>query len=192
VAELHRTETEAEQAAVETPTAAEPLHRLAQAAAEASRALDDPKLGLPSPIRPGPEPTGLLIETLVVQGLRLANETEPLQRADVCCDVADNLALTIMEASKKGSDRAEMVKLGTYLGTTNRAIASNLARVEINNDRKRRKEFERITNRAAQTMTDLQSEIQEAPPQFRQALQQALDASQSPTLATIPLDPDKE
>jgi hypothetical protein len=192
-AELRQAESEAEQAAVQKPDTAEPLRRVARAAGDAARLLEKSQLDLPSP-KPNPAPpTGLLVETLVVQGLRLAEESDPLKRADICTDVADSLGRIIVEASRNGSDRAEMTRLGSYLGAMERAIADNLECVDPKTlDAKGRAEYQRVRQRADKTLVDLQRNVNEGPQSARAALEQALEASQSAKMETTSLDRDKK
>jgi hypothetical protein len=186
VKELRQTERDAEETAAQKPAAAEPLRRLAGTAHNATLALNNPDVDLPKPTTKPPEARGLLVETLVVQGLKLADENDPLKRADVCSDVADSLVRTIMEASQSGSDRREMEKLGTYLGVMmDQGVGRNLDRVDPSADPKRRREFERVRRRAGETMAELESATQDAPPPARPALEQALQASRYATLENI-------
>jgi hypothetical protein len=187
VKELRQTERDAEETALQKPAAAEPLRRLADTAHDATRALNNPELDLTKPTPKPPEPPRLLVETLVVQGLKLADENDPLKRADVCSDVADSLVRTIMEASKSGSDRQEMEKLGTYLGVViDRGVGGNLERVDPNGaDPKRRREFERVRKRAGETMAELERTTQDSSPPERPALEQALQSARYATLENI-------
>ena len=186
-AELRETEQEAERTAVQAPVAAEPLRRLARTAGEASRFLQNTKLDLHAHKPRAPEPSSFLVETLVVQGLRLADENDPLKRAEVCTDVADDLVRTIMEASRSASDRDEMVKLGTYLGAVmDQAVDGNLKRVQVNaEDEQRRAEYDRIRQRAGQTVENLERNLLDAPALTRPALEQAIQASKFATLEGV-------
>ena len=181
VADLHKAATAAERAAGEHPAAAEPLRRLAHTAADAAIVLDKPVLELPVPKPKDAEPTAPFVETLVVQGLRLAGESDPLKRADVCVDLTDNLVQMILAASKNGSDREEMVKLGAYVGAMERVVVVNLNHVTVSKpDMKRQKEYERVNRRAEKTIEDFRTSVQNAPPAARPGLEEALTASQYP------------
>jgi hypothetical protein len=181
VAELRKTQMTAEQAAAEHPAAAEPLRRLARTAGEAAGVLDKPVLELPAPKPKGPEATGPFVETLVVQGLRLAGETDLLKRADIGVDLVDNLVQALLAASKNGSDREEMVKLGAYLGAAEHALVVNLNHVTIPKpDTNRQKEYDRVNRRAEKIMEDFRTNVQNAPPDAKPGLEEALVASQYP------------
>jgi hypothetical protein len=188
VAELRETERDAIETAEKKPAAAEPLRRLARTAGDASHVLENPRLELPTRPSKVPEPPAFLVETLVVQGLKLADEPDPLKRADVCTDVADSLMRTIMEASQAGKDRKEMEKLGSYFGAVMvRAVFRNLDRVEVSqSDKKRQAEYRRVRQRADDTMQGLKQKLEEAPPPTREAIQQAYEASQYVTLDSTP------
>jgi hypothetical protein len=178
VAEFQQTATKTEQAAKQKPAAAEPLLRVSLAAGRAFRLLNNPIVQLPPPKQPQ-APEGPLLEALVLHGLVLADENDPLKRAEVSTDVADNLVRTILESSQRGSDRDEMEKLGTYLGAVmNRGVNGNLDRVDPKTlDAKRQADYERLKQRAAEMMARFQRNMQDAPPHSRQGLQQAFQAS---------------
>src|SRR5205807_1845156 len=98
----------------------------------------DPQAKLPEPAAPSWQPartstTRDLLAALVVQGLRLAEETDPLRKADVCNDVADHLVQSIVLASA-GGDTERADKLGGLLGSVmDQGVASNLSKVETAN-----------------------------------------------------------
>ncbi len=191
--ELRQTKAEAEQAALQKPTAAEPLNRLAHAAEEASGILEGPMLDLPMKKSKAPEVTVLLIDTLVVQGIRLADETDPLKHAEVCTDLEDTLVQTIVDASQSNRDRDEMLKLGAYLGAMARAVASNLARVDKEHlDKEHLVAFERVQHHADDTMAEFRRKAQSAPAPSRPCLKQAVEASQDAALDNTVLIPAKK
>jgi hypothetical protein len=178
IKELRQAEGEAEQTARQTPAAAEPLRRLAHTASDASHALEKSSFDLPGPKPKAPASTSLLIESLVVQGLRLADETDPLKRADICIDVADGLVRTIIDTAKNSGDRQEMVRLGTYLGALDRSAADNLKHVDGNAAvATRQAEVQRVRRRAEKAMEDLRRSINEAPPAARPALELGVEAT---------------
>lgn len=77
----------------------------------------------------------LLLSGLVMNGLRLAEEIDPLKRADCCSDVADVLLQAIVTASVKG-DQENVSALGKHLGDfLERGVSVNLARVPSNDPR---------------------------------------------------------
>jgi hypothetical protein len=77
----------------------------------------------------------LLLSALVMNGFRLAEETDPLKRADCCSDLADHLLQAIVTASVKG-DRHNVSELGKHLGQfVERGVSKNLARVPADDPR---------------------------------------------------------
>jgi hypothetical protein len=161
------------------------MRRLSSTAQYATRVLENPKIDLPKPpLKPKDETKGMLVETLVVYGLRLADETDPLKRAEVCTDVADCLIETIVEESKKGENADEMVRLGAYLGAIrNHAIEPNLGNVNVNQgDVERRKEYDRIKLRVEENLKELNRKLNAASsPECQQRIDKAIQASHYPS-----------
>lgn len=94
-----------------------------------------PPLDAPPAIPGGSDYRRLLLSALVLNGIRLAEETDPLKRADCCSDLADHLLQAIVTASVKGDDH-NVSALGKNLGEfVDRGISVNLARVSVNDPR---------------------------------------------------------
>jgi hypothetical protein len=113
-------------------TLLEPLHKanrrtadvLGAGVAPAAFAADDA-----GAIPGGSDYRRLLLSALVMNGIRLAEEIDPLKRADCCSDLADTLLQAIVTASVKG-DQGNVSSLGKHLGEfVERGVSVNLARV---------------------------------------------------------------
>ncbi|HXG09648.1 MAG TPA: hypothetical protein VNK04_07655 [Gemmataceae bacterium] len=126
-----------------------------------------------------------LFAVLVVQGVLLAEDNDPLRRAYYCSDMADQLALSLLIASQRG-DHERVSVLGTQLNTVmDQGVAANLARLRKENpDDPRLKELERVIQRTARAVEALEKELAQAssqgnagPPQVgeRRQYEQAKD-----------------
>jgi hypothetical protein len=183
--QLERTAVESEQAAASAlPGAGEGLRNLASAARAASLSLSGqaaaPQLRSPSwePSRSGTMRD--LLGVVVLQGIQLAEEPDPLRRAEHCNDVAEHLVQGILLASSGGdSDRA--AKLGGFLGNVmDRGVASNLDRYQpVGPQDVRMAEAERIEERSSKAVETLFANLEKAPEAAQPALQKALEASKS-------------
>jgi hypothetical protein len=101
----------------------------------ADKVLARPQVEVPPSIPGGSDYRRLLLSALVMNGIRLAEETDPLKRADCCSDLADHLLQAIVTASVKGDDH-NVSALGKNLGEfVDRGISVNLARVSVNDPR---------------------------------------------------------
>lgn len=171
--------TDTKRVAEQKPAASEPLMRFSLAAAKVSDLLKNPQAKLPAPKPQTPEASEPLVDALVLHGLVLADQNDPLKRAEICTDVADSLLRTILEASQRGSDNDEMQKLGTGLGAVmNRAINGNLERVDRNAaDKMRQAKYDEVKERAKTTIAKLQHYMENAPPHSREGLQQAFQSA---------------
>lgn len=71
-----------------------------------------------------------LLATVVARSLRLAEEEDPLRRADHCNEVADHFAEAVAVASAQG-DAARAERLGTHLShLLHRGVAGNVKQLE--------------------------------------------------------------
>jgi hypothetical protein len=114
----------------------------------------------PEAIPGGSDYRGLLLSALVMNGLRLAEESDPLKRADCCSDVADHLLQAIVTASVKG-DQHNVSTLGRHLGEfVERGVSANLARVP--NDDPRVAELKNVMQRTNQIMLALDQTLEQA------------------------------
>jgi hypothetical protein len=119
-----------------------------------------------------------LLETVVVEGLRLAEEDDPLRRADSCSRVVEQLVQTILLTSARGEAKPAST-LGKCLGEmVDRGVVVNLNRAKVDDaDKDRMAERERVRRRVAAASAVLESNLQRAPPQARAGLQRAMEAS---------------
>lgn len=181
--QLEQTAVQSEQAAADAiPGAGEGLRNLASAARAASQSLTRqaaaPQLRSPSwePSRSGTMRD--LLGIVVLQGIQLAEEPDPLRRAEHCNDVADHLVQGILLASSGGdTDRAE--KLGGFLANVmDRGVASNLDRFQpVGPQDVRMAEAERIEERSNKAVETLFANLEKAPEAAQPGLQKALEAS---------------
>jgi hypothetical protein len=158
--------------------AAPALVRLSAAARDAARALET-NAGPPPP-RPAPPDGGPrdLLETLVVQGLGLAEEDDPVKRADRGLDVADRLAQSIAESSESNDGDGAALLSDCLAEVRDRAVQGNLDRAAAAElDAARRQEFERVRRRADQAGDALEKVLNRAPPAARPGLTRALEAA---------------
>jgi len=184
VRQLDRSALEADRAAdAALPGAAEGLRNLASASRTAGGDLTA-RAAEPSELRSPawqPAQSGTLrdlLGTLVLQALLLAEEDDPLRRADHCNAVAEQLVQGILLASS-GGDTSRAEQLGGLLGhVMDRGIAPNLERLDLKNaDPPRLADAERVEQRSGQAMAVLQRNLEKAPPAAQPGLQKALEAA---------------
>jgi hypothetical protein len=182
VKQLEQTADESNRAAATAlPGADEGLRNLAAAARAASRSLSGETPAAPEVRSPawqfGRSGTMRdLMGTLVLQGLDLAKEDDPLKRADYCNDMAEHLVQGILLASSGGdSGRAET--LGGFLGSVmDRGVGKNLDRgVPEGAGELRLAQAERIGQRLGQAVQVLEDNLEKAPPAAQPALQKAIE-----------------
>lgn len=178
VRRLREAERQARQeSAAALPAVGDYLRQLAAAADHAIKALEDadPPPALLDAPRPGSAPRPQL-DALVMNGLRLCAEKDPLRRADFCTDVADQLVQTILQASATG-DTDQASRLGGYLGQLmDVGVARNLESAE-DLEGGRLDQWEEIGVRAAKATDILERNLENAPAAARPGLQKALEAS---------------
>lgn len=161
------------------PALGDHLRSLAVMAQDTSRQLQSDLPPLP-PLPPAPKtavPRNVL-GSLVLNGLRLAEEDDPLRRADVCSDVADQLVQTILQASAAG-DEEEASRLGKLLGDMmDHGVAANLDQVpHAEREGARRDEWDQVGRRAVEASAALEKNLEQAPAPARKGLERALAAS---------------
>lgn len=165
-------------AETELPAVADLLRGMGTTCADVAAALQQPKLPEPSPLasdvnRPGAP----LLATLVYGGLRLADDPDPLRRADTCTDVADALVQSIVLASAAG-DAERSDELGKSLGEfLDKGLSVNLGRVPSDLPASRQAEFDRVKQRAAKATGALERNLERAPAPAKAGLERALEAS---------------
>jgi hypothetical protein len=168
----------ADRLAAETPSEAAALAQVASASRGAAHALrtDAPAMLVP-PLGGGS--SGGLLESLVSQGLRLAEEDDPLKRAACGAAAADRLAAAIVEATPT-ADGDEMERLGDYLAAVRvGAVDANLDRAADGLDAMRREEFDRVQRRADDAVTTLETNLAQASAAARAGLMRALAAARA-------------
>jgi hypothetical protein len=102
------------------------------------------------PDRPGRH---VVLAALVRNGLRLAEDADPLRRADYCSDIVDHLLQAVVTASRQpdGSDVSTFTRhVGAFV---DHGISANLA--QVSQDDPRRLELQHIRQRAARTLAVL-------------------------------------
>lgn len=163
------------------PAVGDYLRVMGLTASETSQVLQAAAKALPpgtvSADSSGPHP---LLETVVVEGLRLAEEEDPLRRADSCSVVAEQLVQAILLTSAMG-EAQQASTLGNCLGEmVDRGVAVNLNRASVDDaDKNRLVERERVSQRLASVSAVLQTNWHRAPPQARAGLQRAMEVSRS-------------
>jgi hypothetical protein len=191
--ELRETAAEAERLAAESPALAEPLNVLRAAAGDTARALSGE---LPAPaavaLPRAPESCELL-DTLVLQGLCLAEEEDPLQRAGAGARVAACLVEAICQVLAKG-DREELTRLGSFLGAVlTYAVTGNLELVELEpGDEIRRQELERVRRQVADLVEHLKRAWRQAPEASRADLARVVQAAHLDEEVKAPDQKEKE
>jgi hypothetical protein len=121
-----------------------------------------------------------LVGALVAEGIRLAEESDPLRRADYCVNVGDQLVATILQvAAADDDDQAR--QLGQYLGEVlARGVVPNLRRAEAaDSDGRRLAEYRRIGERGVKAAAVLRQKLEQAPPRVRVGLEKAVEAARS-------------
>ncbi len=183
VSQLDQTANESEQAAPGAlPGAGEGLRNLASAARAASQSLTGqaaaPQMRSPlwQPARSGTMRD--LLGVLVLQGIQLAEESDPLRRAEHCNDVAEHIVQGILLASS-GGDTDRAVKLGGFLGSVmDRGVTTNLDRYQPAGPQDvRMAEAERIEERSTKAVEVLERNLEKASVAAQPALEKALEAS---------------
>lgn len=120
-----------------------------------------------------------LLATTVAQSLKLAEEEDPLRRADQSNELANHLSQLIIFTSLGGdSDASE--ELGTYLGDViDYGVMANLARYEPKgDDDPRGMEYEQIKKHSERAVKALQRNLRHALGSVKKSLERALDAKE--------------
>jgi hypothetical protein len=167
-----RAQTEAKNA---LPTLAEQFQRLVHSARDTVALLKGVAQTKQSPALPAGED---LLSRLVRLGLRLAEEGDPLRRAEVSLDLSAHLTQAIVLLSADGHTE-QAVQLGEQLGELmDQGVADNLDRVSAADpDPERKVAVERVRQQAIQATTMLEKNLAQAPAAARAGLEQAMEAS---------------
>ncbi len=119
-----------------------------------------------------------LLAALVQQALKLADETDPLRRADLCSELAALLtpALVVLAA---GSDVQQAEEMGSCLGDLlERGVANNLDRAESEDAQGlRQAELDKVRERSVQAAAVFERNLEDAPPAAQAGLQRVVEAS---------------
>jgi len=184
------------------PVAGPLARRLRQASVETTRAADGPMPAVAKVLRRMaddeectaqallsgaalPEPPGAapvradrsLLDGVVLRALRLAEETDPLLRADCCAEMADEFAqAAALAAAGRETERAGLLA-GSIDGVLERGVNDNLARADdagLDDDRRRQRE--RISRKAELVVGALEANMEHAPDEVRPGLRKAVEA----------------
>ncbi len=120
-----------------------------------------------------------LLQVLVVSSLQVAQEEDPVKRAEHSTDVAGRLADTLVEQAGKGvSD--ETNRLAESLEKVmERGVQGNLDKLDVDEmDDVRRKQFDRVQKRAGAAVQKVQPNMQQLPREAQLTLLRALELSQ--------------
>jgi hypothetical protein len=190
VKELQQTGSAADRLARDAAPDARDALRTLRAAAETAVALlhgerppadDLPPLQIPA-VAGSPRD---LVGALVAEGIRLAEESDPLRRADCCADVGDELVATILQVAA-ADDAEQAQQLGQHLGEVlARGVVPNLRRAEAaGNDARRLAEYRRVGERGLKAAAVLRQKLDQAPPRVRVGLERAVEAARRGFAAT--------
>src|SRR5205807_1487309 len=161
--QLQETVSAAERAARESAPAARPsletVRTTARGAVAALRGGPSNEPPPPAELPPAADGRRDLLGLLVAQGLRRAEDDDPLCRADYCADIGDSLAQTILLAD--GPDAEEAGNLGRQLGDVlDRGVAANLRQVDTGeDDAERLAEFRRVSERGSRAVAVLRQKL---------------------------------
>jgi hypothetical protein len=177
---LRQRQAEANRVAqVALPTMGDLLRELGGSSADSARRI----LAGERPDGPAEAPWavgGRILAATVVGSLKLAEERDPLRRADICNDVAESLSELIVFTAWSGEEETAG-QLGHHLNeVVDRGVKTNLARYQASGpDDSRKAEYERVAQRGQHSIEVLQRNLERAPPAARKGLQRALEAKLS-------------
>ncbi len=120
------------------------------------------------------------LETLTVLALRLAETDVPMKRAELSVELANALAASTVLVAIGTDDRA-VEKLSGYMDAVLiRGIGENLDRAEaVDPDGKLREPIAGVRAKSVQSITVLERNAAQAPPQARKGLEKAAQASRA-------------
>lgn len=118
-----------------------------------------------------------LVAQVVDQSLKLANETDPIRRAEYCTAVANRISQTIELSANRGESRQSEI-LGGYLGDIiDYGVMANLeAYKPVGPDDPRRAEVARVKKTGLRAVEVLERKLESAPDAAREGLVRALEA----------------
>ncbi len=176
-ARLRTTATEvAAVAGASLPVVAEMLRPLCVVSRESADRLEaerSPTLPAAT-IATGPAP---LLTALVHQGLRLAEETDLVRRADLCAELASFLAPAVVLLST-GGDAGAAQELSECMSDMLEFGAADSLEAAGDAGQGRQEDVEKVLRRSAQAVAVLERNLSQVPEAARAGLRQALDAAQ--------------
>lgn len=121
-----------------------------------------------------------LLVSLVLQGLKLADENDPLRRADLCSELALFLAPNVVLLSARGDEQLAG-EMGACLGELlDRGVEKNLGRAESADAKgSRLEESQAVRGRSEQAVVILEQNLSSASPEARAGIERAVEASNS-------------
>jgi hypothetical protein len=126
---------------------------------------------------PGVREPSALLATLVLHGLKLSDENDPLQRADLCAELAQRVVPSVVLVST-GSDTSEAGDLVEGVATLlNRGVVNNLDKAEDGAAQQRLAEMQKVRRRLLQILAVLDENLAHAPPAARSGLENAMRAA---------------
>ncbi len=179
--QLERAEQSVEKLARNSPHAVSgSLHQLGQQVHDTLIALR----GGPDGAAPAAQPPAVvskrsLLQMLVVSSLQVAQEEDPVKRAEHSTDVAGRLADTLVEQAGKG-DADDAKRLAESLEKVmERGVQGNLDNLDLDKmDDVRRKQVDRVQERAEAAMQKLQPNLLQMPIEAQKNLIRALELAE--------------
>lgn len=119
-----------------------------------------------------------LIEAFVKSGLELASENDPLQRARLCQDLADQVAQQIRAAANRRDGLRTADLASWYQDVLMRGVADNLtiARQNLPVDSPRAKEIWQVGEKVALIAKPLEQDIKTLPAESQKSMQESLQS----------------
>lgn len=117
-----------------------------------------------------------LIQALVRSGLKLAEEDDPLKRADYCTDLAQRFAREIQEAAE-GKEGARAAELGKHFYDVMKlGVASNLKTVRLSTPAGSTRELEmhRLSDQTSKMLQPVEEQLQRSADADSEHMGQAL------------------
>jgi hypothetical protein len=176
------------------PVVADMLRPIGAAARESAERIEagrGPAGDGADPAAAGPAPP--LISVLVTHGLRLAEEADPVRRADLSADLASLLAPAIVLLSAGGDDEGAE-ELGDCMGDLlGWGVGDNLKQAEADGlPAPRQAEAEKVRERSAEVMAGLERNLAQVPAPARDGIQRAVQAGQANKGKPRPTAPDRK
>jgi hypothetical protein len=164
------------------PVVAEMLRPMQVAARTSADRLEAERLAAPENLPPvflgSPAP---LLAVLVYQGLRLADETDLLRRADLCAELASYLAPAVVVLCAAGDDEPAD-DLSECLGDLlEHGVADSLDRLAPEDARQRRADIDKVREHCVRTVGILEQNRSKVPEAARAGLDRALEAARPAT-----------